>query len=113
MQSGINNALRRTVLVFFALLPVAAFVGDENKCAESMECLKVIGVRPKCADGAICSGEPPNSDSVGCYRQLVEYDNVAVSSPFGEERKKGIHRGIDLRVPSGTPVKTPRVRCSL
>ena len=70
--------------------------------------MTVVGQEITCDDGAICSNTPPESLTIDCYLMLVNFDNPPLTSPFGEERDGGPHNGIDLGVPTGTPIHSAK-----
>lgn len=68
------------------------------------DCMVVVGERITCEDGWICSDGRPPDDSLDCYMFLTAQHNARVTSPYGELRPDGPHNGVDLGVPTGTPV---------
>ncbi len=92
-----------TVCVAYPLIRASDSCGDDVD-----ECMVVTGERITCPDGAQCTSEPPEQLERDCYMDLVDLEeapNAYVSSLYGESRESGPHNGIDIAVPTGTPVK--------
>ena len=68
------------------------------------DCIVVKGKKVDCKDGALCDDGFPQNLGADCFKSLVAVPNPRVSSPYGEERPNGPHQGIDIAVPTGTPV---------
>ena len=76
---------------------------DDPPCPVQ-DCLVVTGERITCKDGWICSDGRPVNDSLDCYLSLTAQQNAMITSPYGTPRPRGPHTGVDLGVPTGTPV---------
>ena len=79
-------------------------LADEDCPAEYEDCMTVTAPRITCEDGWICSDGMPRIGIQDCWRDLTGMPNAAISSPYGEQREKGPHNGIDIAVPTGTTV---------
>ena len=66
--------------------------------------MTVTAPRIACEDGWTCSDSRPQYHRVDCYRDLTADPDAPISGAYGEARDKGPHGGLDLAVPTGTPV---------
>lgn len=99
-----SRAIWRILLICGLLSLATMSIPTDTQCPPDSECLKVIGKRVRCLEGAYCTKVKPEQQALDCYMDLVGDPNATVSSPYDEPRENGSHNGIDLAVPTGTDV---------
>lgn len=88
----------------FISLTTMSVQTDDDCPPEMDDCVTVVGQRTNCQDGAQCTTEIPERLAIDCYMELVALPNAEISSHYGEDRGSYIHKGLDLKVPTGTDV---------
>lgn len=83
-------------------LPGWAVFADDD--CDYDDCITVTAKRITCEDGWTCSDGMPFFGRQACWRDLTGMPHAPISAPYGEPRKDGIHSGVDIAVPTGTPV---------
>ena len=94
------------VLALSCLTAFSTFANFDDEC-EVDECITTTAKRVSpCPEGWRCFGSIDrfSDSSIDCWRQLTGSPNARLSAPYGESRPKGPHNGIDIAVPTGTPV---------
>ena len=74
--------------------------------AKSTSALRVVAERLEpCPRGWTCVESLDLSGvSLDCWNELTAMQDAPVTGPFGEQRSSGPHTGLDIGVPTGTPV---------
>ena len=92
------------LLVGFLLQPFIVIADDDDDCPPDVECIVVTAKKVNCPDGAVCTDGLPHNLQLDCWSELTSQSNAAISGPYGEDRDGRPHTGLDISVPTGTPI---------
>ena len=95
------------LLATLASLGVSSLLASNYDECEVDECITVVAeLLEACPEGWTCveNLDGLSDDSLGCWNALTAMRDAPVTGPFGEQRTSGPHTGLDIGVPTGTPV---------